>query len=213
MKKSFCLILTGLLLSAGCATDRGNTQATGAGFGAVLGATVGAIIGHQSGNAAEGAALGAMVGGVAGFTYGDHVADKKEEYASQEDYLDACIAEAGKVYQDTLAYNQNMQQQINGASEQIAALKAQAGSNQQAQQQLANVKKDLQNKQNASNERMAAIQDEIAVQKQVLANESQAGEGQRLNQLQQQIQLLEGQQAELQRQSSQLASLSLRASA
>ena len=63
-----------------------------------------------------GAAVGAGVGGAAGFAYGSHVAKEKAKYASQEDWLDACIASAEKVNRENRAYNAALEKEIQALS-------------------------------------------------------------------------------------------------
>src|SRR6266852_3957822 len=97
MKKQIIGVMLSTALLAGCATDRGQTQAEGAGVGALGGAALGALTGYALGGAkgaAIGAAAGAGVGAGAGYVYGTHVANQKEKFAREEDYLDAVINSA-----------------------------------------------------------------------------------------------------------------------
>ena len=64
-------------------------QGQGTAIGAGGGALIGALIGGR-----KGALIGAGVGGLAGFAYGTHIANKKAQYKSTEEWLDACIAQA-----------------------------------------------------------------------------------------------------------------------
>ncbi len=64
---------------------------TGAAVGAAAGALVAAMVGF---NPAKGAAIGAAIGAPLGVAAGVYVANQKAKYATEEQYLDACIAEA-----------------------------------------------------------------------------------------------------------------------
>ncbi len=89
------LILMVCMVS-GCATmnDSTRTKAEGTGFGALLGAAAGAGIGALAGGgdgALIGAAAGAALGGAGGYAAGSYVAERKQEYANEEDRLDGEI--------------------------------------------------------------------------------------------------------------------------
>jgi uncharacterized membrane protein YebE (DUF533 family) len=119
--------LTALSLLSSCANiqdDGTRTRTEGALAGSVLGGIAGGIIGHQSGRGWEGAAIGATAGGLAGLAYGNHVANKKAAYASQEAWLDACIARATQVNRDAVAYNNRLSNRIASLRSQIAAARA-----------------------------------------------------------------------------------------
>jgi uncharacterized protein YcfJ len=125
MKKcTICLILSMALL-AGCATDRGQTQAEGTGAGAVLGAATGALIGYLAGGekgALIGVASGAAVGAGAGYAVGTHVANQKAKYVKQEDYLDAVIDSARKMNQETRQFNALLGSQIDTLDRETTSL-------------------------------------------------------------------------------------------
>lgn len=103
--------------------DQTRTRTEGALAGSVIGGGLGAIIGHQSGRGWEGALIGAAAGGLAGLAVGDHVARKKAKYASQEAWLDACIAQAEQVNRNAVAYNNSLRNKIAGLETRLAAAK------------------------------------------------------------------------------------------
>jgi hypothetical protein len=109
-KMALISIVVLALVASGCATMSDSTRtktegaAVGAGGGALLGALIGGLVGGRDG-ALLGAAIGAGAGGLTGYAYGAHVAKQKEKYASEEDWLDACVASAEKVNRETMAYN------------------------------------------------------------------------------------------------------------
>lgn len=127
-----------LFSSCAQSSDGQLAQAQGTGIGALLGAGAGAIIGNQSGRAGEGALIGAALGGLGGFAYGSHIANKKAQYKSTEEWLDACIADAGKKRQSAIAYNNKLDQRISSLQQQIRAAKASGNS-----AKLAALKKEI----------------------------------------------------------------------
>lgn len=113
-----------LLTSGGCTNiqnDGTRTRTEGALAGSVIGAGLGAIIGNQSGNLGQGALIGAAAGGLAGLAYGNHVANKKARYASEEAWLDACIAQARSTNASARSYNSKLSARISELRRQIAS--------------------------------------------------------------------------------------------
>ncbi len=122
------LIFT-LSIISGCTnikddSTRTKTESTllGTGIGAAVGAGLGAILGGDKG-ALVGAGIGAALGAAGGYAYGDHVAGQKKNYASTEDWLDACVADAQKANQAMTAYNQELNSQIVTLQNDTATLK------------------------------------------------------------------------------------------
>lgn len=80
-------------------SDYDRTIAEGIGVGALAGAALGAGIGAAAsgGNRGKGAAIGAVIGGLvgaaAGGMTGQYYADKKKQYANEEQLLDSIIAD------------------------------------------------------------------------------------------------------------------------
>jgi predicted lipid-binding transport protein (Tim44 family) len=103
--------------------DQTRTRAEGTLAGSLVGGGLGAIIGHQSGRGIEGALIGAAAGGLVGLAVGDHVARKKAKYASQEAWLDACIAHAEQVNRNAVSYNNSLRSKIAGLESRLAAAK------------------------------------------------------------------------------------------
>lgn len=202
-----CSLLISVFLTS-CATDSQTTKAQGAGLGALLGAVGGAAIGYATGGedgALKGALIGAGTGAIGGYAYGSHVANKKEKYASQEDYLDACIAEAGKIHSDVASYNQGLRGEIAQLKKQNDAL---ASSGAQRSKLVAQ-KKAITAKRTEANEKLARITDEIRIQSTVAGNEKAVSSA-KVSQLNSQIGSLKKQKTELQKQVSQLASMESR---
>lgn len=126
-KKGTILIIFFLIASmfTGCANMQ-TESGQGAGLGAIIGAGVGAAVGYMIGGedgALIGAGIGTAVGGAAGFAYGNHVAGQKTKYASEEDWLDACVGEAQLANLDLKIYNKGLAQQVTDAEKEIVTLK------------------------------------------------------------------------------------------
>ena len=131
-KSLFVMMLCALFVVSGCANikdDGTRTRVEGAGTGAVIGAVAGGILGQIIGGDTKGtlvgAAIGAAVGGAGGYAYGDHVANQKAKYAQEEDWLDACIAQAQLKNQELVAYNKDLRTQIKSLQRETASLRKQ----------------------------------------------------------------------------------------
>src|SRR5215510_1416336 len=115
MLKDIMTVLLVVTLLAGCATMSDETRtktestAVGTGAGAAAGALLGYLLGGKQG-ALIGAGAGAALGAGGGYLYGNHVANRKKEYARQEDYLDALIVSAQRVNDRTDALRQEIVQ-------------------------------------------------------------------------------------------------------
>lgn len=119
--------ITAASMLAGCTNikdDGTRTRTEGALAGSILGGVAGAVIGHQSGRGMEGALIGAAAGGLGGLAFGDHVARKKAGYASEEQWLDACISRAEQVNADAVAYNRSLSTRIRNLESQLASARA-----------------------------------------------------------------------------------------
>lgn len=213
MKKWILLALMVSLLT-GCASmsDRDKTKAQGTGIGALLGAGIGAVIGNQFDNPRTGAMIGGMVGAVAGNMYGNHVAGKKADYAKEEDYLNACIEAADKVYQEAYASNEVLRKDIAAMDAVVTEMVADAQSKRARRDEMSALKKDLTRKRKDAQTQLATVTEEIRVQKEVLAQEGKSGAAQQLAQIQDKIDGLETQKTQLMEQTQQLAALNNRMS-
>lgn len=103
-------------LLPGCATnpdgsvnDQQQTVAQGAVAGAFLGALLGAAV---SDNKASGALIGAAAGGLIGAGIGSTIAERKAQYANEEDFLVAEIRRNQEFIQEADAQNRQMYQEI-----------------------------------------------------------------------------------------------------
>ena len=205
------ILATALALPVGCANianDRTRTQTegtlAGAGIGALLGAGIGAATGGSRG-ALAGALIGATVGGVAGLAYGTSVANKKEEYASEEAWLEACLNEAKSVNQQAAAANSRLR--TNLASYQAGASSTGysfAGGESDQKQISQAVRRDLKEGQDL----VAGLEYQISSQEQAVASASSSP--QTKQQIQREIAAMRKQKQAQEQTNRELASISNR---
>ena len=205
-------------LSAGCAhiqDDSTRTKAEGTAVGAAGGAAVGAAAGLIAGGgnwkkALVGAAIGAVIGAIAGYAYGDHVASKKKEYATEEDWLNACIAEAQKVQQETAQYNTALAGEIQTMQAETDMLLERYAARQVEGQALESAKEKVDGKQKEAQEKLERVKFEVECQQKAVEQVSGDGQKAQLEKLEQEKAALQKELAQLEAHTSSLASLSSR---
>jgi uncharacterized protein YcfJ len=164
--------LTAAAFLASCTNiknDQTRTRAEGTLAGSLIGGGLGAIIGHQSGHGIEGALIGAAAGGLAGLAVGDHVARKKAKYASQEAWLDACIARAEQVNRSAVSYNNSLRGKISSLESRLAAAKRSGDSGE-----IRRVKQAVVSLQKETSQQIKTVDTEIKEQGSVV---NQTGSG------------------------------------
>lgn len=174
--------VTAIALLSGCTNiqdDGTRTRTEGALAGTGIGALAGGIIGHQSGRGVEGALLGAAVGGLAGLAYGNHVANKKSNYASHEKWLDACIANATKVNNNAVAYNNRLSSRITSLRSQIASAKASGNKSE-----LRKLKTSVAQLRRETSQQVKIVDTEIKAQNGVVSETGSSSLRSRVNNLQ-----------------------------
>ncbi|WP_051957845.1 YMGG-like glycine zipper-containing protein [Desulfobacter vibrioformis] len=217
---SIILIFAMCVSMAGCATTgssdaqrtRNEGTAVGAGAGALIGGLAGALLGGDSKGALIGAAIGAAAGGAAGYAYGDHVASQKAKYASEEDWLDQCIASARQVNQETLAYNNQLRTDIARLDAETQALEKKYAARQASKKTLLAEKKTIDAAIKATDKTLARAKFELDSQKQAVAQVTEKNSKDETQALDTEIARLEGLIKELEQHSEDLASLSGRMS-
>ena len=196
------VLAAALALTGACANiadDRARTQTegtlAGAGIGAGTGALIGGAIGGRDG-ALKGAGIGAILGGLAGLAYGTSVADKKANYASQEEWLAACLTEAKAVNKKTAELNSQLTAKLAGYNKQIAG--------QSDQKQLSQaIKRDLKDGQ----QNLAALDHQITSQQKAIDS---SGSNAQTKALQQQVDEMKKQKKLLEKNNKELAAISNR---
>lgn len=174
-----CCALGITLLFSGCAEtqDGRNTQmqgtAIGAGAGAVLGGLTGALVsGGDTGAIVGGAAIGAGVGGLGGFIWGNHVAQKKEQYRRTEEWLDACIVSAQDANRTARQTNRDLNRRL--AAAEARARSARAAGNTA---ELVRIKRELARLQREAEQFNRQLSREIEVQQSALRDSEARSSG------------------------------------
>ena len=221
LKRLLSVVLIGALLGAslaGCANiqddgTRTKTEGTlvGAGAGALIGAGIGALVGGRKG-ALIGAGIGAAAGSAIGFGVGTHIAKKKAEYASEEAWLDACLDQAQKANNEAKAYNQKLAGEIKTIDRQTASLKKQYAEKSASKSQLTAEKKNIDAKLKETRDMIAALDNEIASQTEVLQDAKSSGKNDYVSSLDAEIAALRKQKAQLEESNRQLTAMSGRLS-
>ena len=160
-----------VVLSTGCATtnDATRTRTEGAAAGAAVGALIGNLA--SGGNRTVGTLVGALVGGVVGYAVGDHVANKKEAFAKQEDYLKAVAAEADRVAADARARNSRLEDEIAKLNEEARTISAGTQSVRTRNTNLAAHKKKAHDLLAEATQALARLTEEIEIQRAVVVRE------------------------------------------
>lgn len=190
-------LVAALTLSPACAhlaSDRGRTQAEGLFAGAGIGTLVGLGIGYWLGGkdgAKKGAAIGAGIGAIGGAIYGNHVANKKAEYATEEEWLNECLAQARASNEDAVAYNKELKATL-------ADYKAKGG---------AADSRKIAAELDETGKVLAALNQEITEQKKVVSTTASNPQTQ---ELQKEIAALEKQKQEMEQGNKELAAISSR---
>lgn len=209
------VILCGVLAMGGCANikdDGTRTRAEGAGTGAVIGAVAGGVLGQIIGGDTKGtlvgAAIGAAIGGAGGYAYGNHVANQKAKYAQEEDWLDACIAQARQKNQEIVAYNQDLTRQIDKLKKETASLRKQYKNKKTRVAKLKDKKAATDSLLEAANKELASAKQELEAQQSVRAEAEKSGKGDFVVTLDSEIAQLKGNIKELEKRTDELASMS-----
>lgn len=211
---AIAVAITLALGSCGCTnikddSTRTKTEGTmaGAGIGAALGAGLGALFGGSKG-ALAGAAIGAGVGSLSGYFYGKHVADKKAEYASREEWLDACIDRSRQVTADTKKYNEQLKKDIAALDKETKTLTAKNANTDK--KTLKEESKKIAALQSDTQKNISNLESEIEKQKTVLADAKKNGDNQEAKILDAEIKKLNAQIKEMKEYNNRLASISAR---
>jgi hypothetical protein len=164
MKRLVALAIVAVFVTS-CATqgDQARTEGTliGAGLGAAIGAGLGYAIGGSGTAAGIGAAIGALAGGAGGYVYADRIAKRHEELAGKENDLDARIAFARGVNEDTQEYNARLKKEVNELEPRIKDLAAKKKKQEITQRELDKEKQALETKVNDANKQLTVGQDQL----------------------------------------------------
>lgn len=157
MRKLTLLVLIAVMaLSGACATKSQKTVATGAGVGAVVGGVIGYLVGGRTG-----AAWGAALGAGAGALVGNEVDNEQKKYASQEQWLDAQIAQTNNLNRRALAHNKAMAKKLAEMRFEEKRMRALAKQNKLQASQLAREKAKLNSEQESTKALLAQVTKEV----------------------------------------------------
>lgn len=130
-------------------------QGQGTAIGAIGGGLLGAAIGGR-----QGAMIGAAIGGASGFAYGTHIANKKAQYKSTEEWLDACITQAETKRKEAVAYNSRLNNQLARLQKEVRTAKA-AGD----KSKLASLKREIRSERAAAEKQATVFKKEAEMQR------------------------------------------------
>ncbi len=212
MKKLIPLLLCMALILPGCANiqnDSTRTTTEGALVGGVAGAGIGAIIGKLTGSTALGAAIGGVVGAVGGAMVGKHIANKKSEYASREEWLDACILDAQNKNNQITADNAKMKAEIAELEKKSSQLAVAYKNKQVSANSVKSTQRDISKQQEKLSEYIKGIEDEIKIQNTVIADAREGQNNREADIIEHEIKKMEQKIAEMKEESSKLANMSM----
>ncbi len=181
--------------------------------GSLLGALVGGLIGAAAGDT-KGALIGAAVGAGVGYLAGNEIAKRKAQYAREEDFLDAEIAQAEALNREAVAYNDRLRAQIASLDAESKQLAARYRSGQASRDQLAAQRKTVQERLTKSRQ----VEDNLRKEHEVKAAVAKEERGQRggddpyVKSLEKQVKELQANIDNLHRGSTQLARIDERLS-
>jgi len=145
-------------------TDHSGMKSRTAVEGAVIGGALGALVGQLLGGSTEATLIGGAIGASIGTGAGMWVANKKEDYANDEAYLDACITESKQYNQVAKDSNDNLKKQISIQKKRIKALKSQVAAGTVDKDAIKAELKDLKAKQEAADQIIESLEAQIQAQ-------------------------------------------------
>ena len=208
------VVVCGPLLSCTAIKDDGTRTKTegtltGAGIGAAVGAILGALLDGGRG-AARGAAIGAGLGGVAGYAYGSHVANQKAQYASREEWLDACLLQAEKAHQATAAYYARLREELARLDKETRALETAYAQRKAQRASLRAEEQNIRQRISETEQLVQRAETEIAQQNSVVQDARAGGDYEKAARLEMEVRGLREQVDQLKEHSAQLATMSHR---
>ena len=209
------VVLLGLGFT-GCANikndgTRTRTEGTlvGTGLGAGIGAGIGALAGGGRG-ALIGVGIGALVGGVSGYFVGDHIAKKKESYASEEEWLEASIDQAHQVNAEAAQYNDKLKKDVADLDKKSAKLQADYKQKKVTRDAMLAESQAVEKRREEVAANIKILESEIANQNSVLADAKANNKTQEAKALDAEIAALQKKLAEMKAYNNKLASISVR---
>lgn len=182
----------------------------GGGAGAVLGLLVAKIFGKNTAATLISVGIGSLLGVTLGYAVGSHVADKKAEYASREDWLDACIAEARKNNQEVANYNKVLEHEIKILEDKSTKLAADYKRQTAKRETLVAENKDVQKLRAKLDADIQALEERAVKEKGVVQDARAAKDNAEADILDAELKTLETQIAKMKEHNQKLANISVR---
>jgi len=213
LKKSITSILLATLFvgMTGCAGTIDQSATEGMAIGAIVGAIVGYAQDGEEG-AKKGAIIGAAAGMIGGAAYGNHVANQRARFKSEEAYLNACTAQAQTVNSETRTYNTTLQGQIRSLSTEVNQMVRAYKQKELSRSQLVRKKQEIDAQLAWTRTKLDRVRDELVIQKTVYRRQKNQSQT-RLAKLNNQIRELENNVATLEQETRNLKTISARLSA
>jgi outer membrane lipoprotein SlyB len=173
-----CLIITlSLFLLSACVTtgdkqadNAARTTAGGAGLGALIGGAIGVILGDNK----ESAVIGAMVGGVVGTVLGSLVADRKNQYATNEALLEGETKKTAQLVDKTRQVNRGLRSDIATYKTEIASLKGRVRRGSAKQSDLQVQRQKAKKRSESAKKALEGVQKELKVAKTLYSEQEKA---------------------------------------
>ena len=221
ISRSVSAVLVAALLSGCVATNgterpdssSGDDQTATRVQGSLLGALVGGLIGAAAGDK-KGALIGAALGAGVGYLAGNEIAKRKANYAREEDFLEAEIAQAEALNQEAVAYNEKLRGQISSLDTQSKQLATRYRSGQATRDQLLAQRNTVQERMKKSRDLEEGLRKEHDIKAAVAKEErgQRGGDDPYVKSLEKQVKELQTNIDNLHRGSAQLARIDERLS-
>ena len=208
-------VFLSVIIVSACAnmTDRQQTIFQGAGLGAAGGAAAGALIGqaigHDTKSTLIGAGIGGILGGIGGAAYGQHIADMKAQYASEEAWLKDCIKHAKIANQQAANYIARLKIRNSHLEKEVKRLVAQYNQHKVSTAALRQKKQEIENEIAQLNVNLKEVYRQIEEYKRAKA-QVKSSSARTVAKLEKQISELEEAARELENQTTALASINQR---
>jgi len=203
--------------ATGCANiknDSTRTQTEVTLVGAAAGATAGAVAGKAFGDSTAatlvGTVAGTVIGTIAGFFIGKHIAQKKAEYANQEDWLNACIENAEKVNKDTKEKNQKTCDRIAELDEKCRSMETKYAKQQSRKGELEELRNNITAEIKELNGRIENLNNEIIQHQSIVQEARSSGNANEAQKIDDEIRDLQKQIDEMKEYNKKLANISAR---
>lgn len=176
MPRTYLLLTASLCLLMGCANIQNDAKRTRT-EGALAGCAAGAVVGSLLGDSKKSVAAGCAAGGVAGYAVGNHVANKKQAYASEETYLRDVLRQAENQNRALAELNQQLLVDLDRLQQQEKNLHKNYQSERARRLAATQMREDARLRLQQVRQAIARADQELDTQRQVLASEKSDAPG------------------------------------